>query len=44
MTYNDGKTFHQYQQNTTTYDMENGGLGMGQAHKCGEIKPVSGIL
>jgi hypothetical protein len=25
-------------------DVENCGLGIGQAHQCGEIKPVSGIL
>jgi hypothetical protein len=30
--------------NNTTYDVENCGLGIGQAHQCGEIKPVSGTL
>jgi hypothetical protein len=29
--------------NTTTYDVGNLGPGLGQAHKCGGVKPVNGI-
>jgi hypothetical protein len=28
---------------STTYDAGNPGPGLGQAHKCGGIKPVNGI-
>ena len=28
---------------TMTYDAENPGSGLGQAHKCGRVKPVNGI-
>jgi len=27
-----------------TYDVRNPGLGLGHAQKCGEVKPVNGIL
>jgi len=26
-----------------TYDVGNPGPGLGQAHKCGRVKPVNGI-
>ena len=26
-----------------TYDIGNPGPGLGQAHKCGRVKPVNGI-
>ena len=34
---------HNWTQNTTTYDVGNPGPGLGQAHKCGRVKPVNGI-
>ena len=38
------KQFTNIKKKTTTYDVENCGLGIGQALQCGEIKPVSGTL
>jgi hypothetical protein len=30
-------------QQTKTYDLKNAGPGLGQAQKCGRIKPANGI-
>ena len=30
-------------QRTTTYDVGNPGFCLGQAHKCGGIKPINGL-
>ena len=30
-------------QKTTTFDVQNPGLGLGQAQQCGGVKPVNGI-
>jgi hypothetical protein len=43
-TYNDLLTFSLNTKKTTTCDIGNPGPGLGQAQKCGEVKPVSMFL
>jgi hypothetical protein len=32
----------EHKKNTTTYNIENLGPGLGQAHTCGRVKPMNG--